>query len=65
MFNAILFAVIVMLLVYMLIKFFGVWLGCITSLVYLLAIIFVPILAFLLLTAAFAELVEIILNTFV
>ena len=65
MFNAILFAVIVMLLVYMLIKFFGVWLGCITRLVYLLAIIFVPILAFLLLTAAFAELVEIILNTFV
>ena len=65
MFNAILFAVIVMLLVYMLIKFFGIWLGCITSLVYLLAIIFVPILAFLLLTAAFAELVEIILNTFV
>ena len=64
MINAILFALIVMLLVYILIKFFGAWLGCITILLYLLAIIFVPILAFLLLTAAFAELVEIILNAF-
>lgn len=65
MINGILFSIIVMLLVYMLIKYFGVWLGCIGSLVYFMAIIFVPILAFLLLTAAFAELLEIIINTFV
>ena len=65
MINAILFALIVVLLLYTLIKYFGIWLGCMTSLVYLMAIIFVPILIFLVVTAAFAELLEIFINTFV
>lgn len=65
MINAILFALIVVLLLYVLIRYFGIWLGCMTSLVYLMAIIFVPILIFLVVTAAFAELLEIIINTFV
>lgn len=65
MINAILFAFIVVLSLYTLIKYFGAWLGCMTSLVYLMAIIFVPILIFLVVTAAFAELLEIFINTFV
>lgn len=65
MINAILFALIVVLSLYVLLRYFGIWLGCMTSLVYLMAIIFVPILIFLVVTAAFAELLEIIINTFV
>ena len=65
MINAILFALIVVVLLYTLIKYFVIWLGCMTSLVYLMAIIFVPILIFLVVTAAFAELLEIFINTFV
>lgn len=65
MIDAILFAFIVVVLLYTLIKYFGTWLGCMTSLVYLMAIIFVPILIFLVVTAAFAELLEIFINTFV
>ena len=65
MINAILFAFIVVLSLYMVIRYFGIWLGCMTSLVYLMAIIFVPILIFLVVTAAFAELLEIFINTFV
>lgn len=65
MINAILFALIVVLLLYVLLRYFGIWLGCMTSLVYLMAIIFVPILIFLVVTAAFAELLEIFINTFV
>ena len=65
MIDAILFAFIVVLSLYTLIRYFGIWLGCMTSLVYLMAIIFVPILIFLVVTAAFAELLEIFINTFV
>ena len=65
MINAIIFAFIVVLSLYTLIRYFGIWLGCMTSLVYLMAIIFVPILIFLVVTAAFAELLEIFINTFV
>ena len=65
MINAILFALIVVLSLYTLIRYFGIWLGCMTSLIYLMAIIFVPILIFLVVTAAFAELLEIFINTFV
>lgn len=65
MINAILFAFIVVLSLYTLIRYFGIWLGCMTSLVYLMAIIFVPILIFLVVTAAFAELLELFINTFV
>lgn len=65
MIDAILFAFIVVLSLYTLIKYIGTWLGCMTSLVYLMAIIFVPILIFLVVTAAFAELLEIFINTFV
>ena len=65
MINAILFAFIVVLSLYTLIRYFGIWLGWMTSLVYLMAIIFVPILIFLVVTAAFAELLELFINTFV
>ena len=64
MINAILFAFIVVLSLYTLIRYFGIWLGCMTSLVYFMAIIFVPILIFLVVTAAFAELIEIVVNAF-
>ena len=64
MINAILFALIVVLSLYVLIRYFGIWLGCMTSLVYFMAIIFVPILIFLVVTAAFAELIEIVVNAF-
>lgn len=62
MINAILFAVIVMLLVYILIKYFGVWIGCTTSLVVITALICIPILSFLLLTGVILELIRIIFN---
>lgn len=65
MINGILFSIIVMLLVYMLIKYFGVWLGCTTSLVLIIALFCIPILSFLLLTGVFLELLKIIFNAFV
>ena len=64
MINGILFALIVVLLLYALIKYFGIWLGCMTGLLYFMGIFFVPILAFLLLSAAFAELLKIVVNAF-
>ena len=62
MINAILFSLIVMLLVYALIKYFGVWIGCTTSLVVIIALFCIPILSFLLLTGVFLELIRIIFN---
>lgn len=65
MINAILFSLIVMLLVYILLKYFGVWIGCTTSLVVIIALFCIPILSFLLLTGVFLELIKIIFNVFV
>ena len=65
MINAILFSLIVMLLVYILLKYFGVWIGCTTGLVVITALICIPILSFLLLTGVFLELLKIIFNVFV
>lgn len=65
MINGILFSIIVMLLVYILLKYFGVWIGCMTSLVIITALICIPILSFLLLTGVFLELIRIIFNAFV
>ena len=65
MINGILFALIVMLLVYILLKYFGVWIGCTTSLVLIIALFCIPILSFLLLTGVFLELIKIIFNAFV
>ena len=65
MINGILFALIVMLLVYILLKYFGVWIGCTTSLVLIIALFCIPILSFLLLTGVFLELIKMIFNTFV
>lgn len=62
MINSILFSIIVMLLVYALIKYFGVWIGCTTSLVVIVALFCIPILSFLLLTGVFLELIRIIFN---
>lgn len=62
MINAILFSLIVMLLLYVLIKYFGIWIGCTTSLVVITALICIPILSFLLLTGVILELVKIIFN---
>lgn len=62
MINAILFSLIVMLLVYVLIKYFGIWIGCTTSLVVITVLICIPILSFLLLTGVILELVKIIFN---
>ena len=65
MINGILFSIIVMLLVYILLKYFGVWIGCTTSLVVIIALFCIPILSFLLLTGVFLELIKIIFNAFV
>lgn len=65
MINAILFSLIVVLLVYILLKYFGVWIGCTTSLVVIIALFCIPILSFLLLTGVFLELIKIIFNAFV
>ena len=65
MINGILFSIIVMLLVYILLKYFGVWIGCTTSLVFIIALFCIPILSFLLLTGVFLELIRIIFNAFV
>lgn len=62
MINAILFSLIVMLLLYVLIKYFGIWIGCTTSLVVITVLICIPILSFLLLTGVILELVKIIFN---
>ena len=62
MINVILFSIIVMLLIYMLIKYFGVWIGCTTGLVVIVALFCIPILSFLLLTGVFLELIKIIFN---
>ena len=62
MINAILFSLIVMLLVYVLIKYFGIWIGCTTSLVVITVLICIPILSFLLLTGVILELIRIIFN---
>lgn len=62
MINAILFSLIVMLLVYILLKYFGVWIGCTTSLVVVVALFCIPILSFLLLTGVILELIRIIFN---
>ena len=65
MINGILFALIVAILVYILLKYFGVWVGCTVCLVYVLAIICIPILSFLLLSAGFVELLKVIIDVFV
>lgn len=65
MINGILFSIIVMLLVYMLIKYFGVWLGCTTSLVVMIVLFCIPILSILLLTGVILELIRIIFNALV
>lgn len=65
MINAILFSLIVVLLVYILLKYFGVWIGCTTSLVVITVLFCIPILSFLLLTGVFLELIKIIFNAFV
>lgn len=64
MINAILFSLIVVLLVYILLKYFGVWIGCTTSLVIIVALFCIPILSFLLLTGVFLELLNLIFNIF-
>lgn len=65
MINGILFALIVALLVYILLRYFGIWLGCTVCLVYILTMICIPILSFLLLSAGFVELLKIIIDAFV
>ena len=65
MINALLFALIVAVLVYMLLRYFGIWFGCTAAIVYVLAIICIPILAFLMLSVGFVGLLEAIINVFV
>lgn len=43
MINAIIFSVLVAMLVYIILKYFGMWLGCVASLVYIFALVCVPI----------------------
>lgn len=43
MINAIIFSLLVAMLVYIILKYFGIWLGCVASLVYIIALVCVPI----------------------
>lgn len=65
MINALLFALIVAVLVYMLLRYFGIWFGCTAAIVYVLAIICIPILAFLILAVGFVGLLKVIIDVFV
>ena len=65
MINGILFALIVALQVYILLRYFGVWFGCRACIVYVLAIICIPILSFLILSVGFVELLKVIIDVFV
>lgn len=65
MINALLFALIVAVLVYMLLRYFGIWFGCTAAIVYVLAIICIPILAFLMLSVGFVGLLKVIIDAFV
>lgn len=63
--NALLFALIVAIAVYMLLKYFYVWFGCTAAIVYILAIICIPILSFLILSVGFVGVVKAIIDAFV
>lgn len=65
MINGLLFALIVAILVYILLRYFGVWFGCATAIVYVLAIICIPILVFLILSVGFVGLLQAIIDVFV
>jgi len=39
MINAIIFSILVAMLVYIILKYFGIWLGCVASLVYIFALV--------------------------
>ena len=47
MINAIIFSILVAMLVYIILKYFGIWLGCVASLVYIFALVCVPIITFI------------------
>ena len=65
MINGILFALIVAILVYILLKYFSVWIGCMACIVYILALICIPILSFLMLSVGFVGLIKVIIDAFV
>ena len=69
MFTAILFAILVAMVVYIILEYLSVWLGCLGSLVYVLALIFVPIMLFVLICTGFVfgfvELFKVIIGLFV
>ena len=69
MFTAILFAILVAMVVYIILEYLAVWLGCLGSLVYVLALIFVPIMLFVLICTGFVfgfvELFKVIIGLFV
>nr|DAJ03217.1 MAG TPA: hypothetical protein [Caudoviricetes sp.] len=65
MINGLLFALIVAILVYILFKYFSIWLGCTASIVYILSIICIPILSFLILSVGFVGLIKVIIDVFV
>ena len=65
MINGLLFTLIVAILVYILLKYFSVWFGCMACIVYVLAIICIPILSFLILSVGFVGIIKVIIDVFV
>lgn len=65
MFNALLFSIIAVLLVYVAFKYFGIWLGCTFSLIYICLVVIVPIISILLLSSVIIGILKLIMYVLV
>lgn len=63
--NALLFSIIAVLLVYIAFKYFGIWLGCMFSLVYMFLVVIVPIVSILLLSSVIVGILKLIMYVLV
>lgn len=62
MINAIIFSILVAMLVYIILKYFGIWLGCVAGLVYIFALVCVPIMMFVIAGTAIVTLAKLIIG---
>lgn len=62
MINAIIFSVLVVTLLYIILKYFGIWLGCVASLVYIFALVCVPILTLIIAGGVIVTLAKLIMG---
>lgn len=63
--NALLFSIIAVLLVYVAFKYFGIWLGCMFSLVYMFLVVIVPIVSIVLLSSVIVGILKLIMYVLV